>query len=191
MTDRYGNVIYEHEQPSDSFVWQFLVGLYVLMSDSYSQVWDTDGNGVYLSGQNTSYAHWAFSLAASGATKGLVVGSSGASVGIQQYAMQSLITDGSGEGQLSYGAQSFPVAPTIVYGEDEVTGKFEVQRVFTNNSGSGVSVRESGIYCQFPKYPSYSGYFMIVRDNFSQIIVSNGSTLTVTYRIIIELPVII
>ncbi len=82
----------------------------------------------------------------------------------------------------------------IEYGACEVSGlsvvnpnaSFIIRRLFTNNSGGDVTVRECGIYAGSSWSPSgYSGSFplCICRDVVSpDIVVANGEVLAVTYR---------
>jgi len=81
----------------------------------------------------------------------------------------------------------------IEYGSCEVSGlsvvnpnaSFIIRRLFTNNSGGDVTVRECGIYAGSSWSPSgYSGSFplCICRDVVSpDIVVANGEVLAVTY----------
>jgi hypothetical protein len=106
-------------------------------------------------------------------TAGILVGTSDTPVSITQYNLLGLIPNGTGAGQLSYGA-------TVV--EDLVTDTtyyFRVIRTFTNNSGGTITVREIGL---FLKITAQS--FMFARDvPTSPISVPNGSTLTIRYII--------
>jgi hypothetical protein len=104
---------------------------------------------------------------------GILVGTSDTPVSLGQYNLLGLIPNGTGAGQLSYGA-------TVV--EDlttDTTYYFRIIRTFTNNSGGTITIREIGL---FLKLTTQS--FMFARDvPPSPITVPNGSTLTLRYII--------
>jgi hypothetical protein len=104
---------------------------------------------------------------------GILLGTSDTPVSLAQYNLLGLIPNGTGSGQLSYGA-------TVV--EDLTIGAtyyFRIIRTFTNNSGASITVREIGLFLK-PHIYSY----MFARDvPPSPITVPDGSTLTVRYII--------
>jgi hypothetical protein len=104
---------------------------------------------------------------------GILVGTSDTPVSLAQTNLLGLIANGTGSGQLSYGA-------TVV--EDltiDTTYYFRIIRTFTNNSGASVTVREIGLFLK-PTAQS----FMFARDvPTSAISIPNGSTLTLRYII--------
>jgi hypothetical protein len=104
---------------------------------------------------------------------GILVGTSDTPVSLAQTNLLGLIANGTGAGQLSYGA-------TVV--EDltiDTTYYFKIIRTFTNNSGASITVREIGLFLK-PREWS----FMFARDvPTSPITIPNGSTLTLRYII--------
>jgi hypothetical protein len=105
-----------------------------------------------------------------------VAGTGTNAVTMTDYALQTLITHGSGAGQLSYGATTF--GPPTTSGK---TRYFEFQRSLMNNSGGDITVNEIGIYI-YPTSQSY--YYMFLRDVLSSgITLSNGQALTIRYRV--------
>jgi hypothetical protein len=104
---------------------------------------------------------------------GILVGTSDTPVSLAQTNLLGLIANGTGSGQLSYGA-------TVV--EDltiDTTYYFKIIRTFTNNSGASITVRELGLFLK-PREIS----FMFARDvPTSPITVPAGSTLTLRYII--------
>jgi hypothetical protein len=112
-------------------------------------------------------------------TGGIVVGSSDLPVSIGQFTLQSLISHGTGSGQLQYGAT------TVESLNKNSTWYFRIIRTFTNGSGATVTVREIGLYIRLG-YASSPYYYscMLARDvPTSAINVPNGSTLTLRYII--------
>jgi hypothetical protein len=109
--------------------------------------------------------------------RGLVVGTGTNAPTIDDFRLQSQIGHGTGSGQLQYSAVTFGAPST-----DGLLSQFTVTRDFANNSGAPVTVYEAGLYCR--AYPNADAYFCIVRDVISaRIVVNNGETLTLNYRI--------
>jgi hypothetical protein len=108
---------------------------------------------------------------------GLVVGSGTASNTVGTYALQSLISHGTGSGQLSYGSHTFEdlvVSGSTIY--------FRIIRTFTNNSGASITVNEIGLYARVQDSGGTARIFCIARDVLSTgVTVDNGKTLTVRY----------
>jgi hypothetical protein len=113
---------------------------------------------------------------------GIVVGSGTTANSTSTYALASLITNGTGTGQLQYGAMS--ISTVSVSGN---TMSFNLSRTFTNGSSGTVNVNEIGIYNRngglSGSTVSYT-YFASARDVLSatQAVAPNNS-LTVTYTI--------
>jgi hypothetical protein len=102
---------------------------------------------------------------------GILVGTSDTPVSLAQTNLLGLIANGTGSGQLSYGA-------TVV--EDltiDTTYYFRIIRTLTNNSGASITVREIGLFLKPNQYS-----YMLARDvPTSPITIPNGSTLTLRY----------
>jgi len=114
--------------------------------------------------------------APAGEVFGIIVGSSSSPVEIGDYYLASVITHGTGNGQLEYGDSTLE---TLSRG---ATYSFKVVRTFTNNSGADVVVREVGLVIEVCTKKDTRGYFLIARDIPSpEITVPNGKTLTLRY----------
>ena len=81
--------------------------------------------------------------AANDDTKGIVVGTGTNAVAGTDYALQTLIADGTGAGQLDYGLEAYstPTASATLV-------SFTHTRTFTNNSGGSITIQEVGFYIQ-------------------------------------------
>jgi len=110
------------------------------------------------------------------------VGGSDAVFSKNDYSLGSKISHGTGSGQLLYGASTFETVT-----DTDTTSYFRITRVFTNNSGASVTVKEIGIVIMHSivsDSTSYTAYFLIVRDVLtSPSSVPDGATLTVRYKI--------
>jgi len=107
---------------------------------------------------------------------GIRVGTSDDSVAINQHSLQAPIGQGIGAGQMEHFAQTFSF--TGVAGNQ---CSFVTQRVFVNNSGAPIAVRETAIYMTV-FYPTTAAYIMAARDLISED-VPDGGAVTVTYTI--------
>jgi hypothetical protein len=107
---------------------------------------------------------------------GIRVGTSNAAVAIGQNALQVPIVQGVGAGQMEHLAQTFNFV-----GVAGNQCSFETQRVFVNNSGAPIAVREAAIYMEV-YYPTTAAYIMAARDLISED-VPDGGSVTVTYTI--------
>lgn len=85
-------------------------------------------------------------------TRGIVLGSSDSPETFESFALSSIIPSGAAAGQLSYQAQ---INPEFIY--DAATGKYTIihRRIFNNNSGEPIIVKEIGWYRLFG-YHNYS-----------------------------------
>lgn len=107
---------------------------------------------------------------------GIRVGTSDAPVAINQHSLQAPIVQGLGAGQMEHLAQSF----TFI-GVAGNQCSFATQRVFVNNSGAPVAVRETAIYMTV-YYPTTAAFIMAARDLISED-VPDGGSVTVAYTI--------
>lgn len=85
--------------------------------------------------------NFAMNAAAGDVAKGIVVGTGTSAVTISDYALGTRIAHGNAASQLSYGAMSF-TNPTT----SGSTRSFTMERTFTNNSGSQITITELGLY---------------------------------------------
>ena len=72
-----------------------------------------------------------------------MVGTSATAVTIDDNALGALIADGSAVGELTHGTESISLG-TPSGAEESII----ISRLFTNDSGSGITVREVGLHCQ-------------------------------------------
>jgi len=115
---------------------------------------------------------------------GILVGTGTDAESINDYALASKITDGTGAGQLSYGATSFG-SPN----SDASNAWFTIERQFTNSSGGDITINEIGIASR--SYDSAYRYFLIARDKLtSGEVVADGTSKTITYTIKVAAPLL-
>ena len=110
---------------------------------------------------------------------GIVVGTGTNAVDVTDYALQTRIAHGSGGGQLQYSATTV-AAPTFVGS----TAELIFTRLFTNASGSTVTIEELGVYyyASIDASISVSNYLCGIRD-VATVAITNGTTLTLNYII--------
>lgn len=122
------------------------------------------------------------------AYKGIVVGSGAGGESFEDYALESVIPNGTSPGTLSY-IQS--ESPAVSYDGPSLTLTVTHARFFNNNSGAGVDVNEVGIYL-IGKAGS-SGIsnvtWMVARDKLvATVTVPDTGQLKVTYTISLTYP---
>lgn len=195
VKDKDGRVTERRVMRGKSFVRQFLELLFAQMSGSYTTgsgyayhqpvtyVRDIDGYIRPVTASIYYYGDIFDADAGVGVTGyGIVVGTGITAPNIDDYDLETLIANGSGVGQMSYGAMTFGL-PT----SDPTTSHFTLTRDFSNNSGATITVNEVGVRVRANvlKYNQSwaTAYFLIIRDVISGgIDVPNGQTLTVNYR---------
>jgi hypothetical protein len=109
---------------------------------------------------------------------GLVVGSSDTPNTVNTYTMGAIIPHGNSANQLYYGATSIE-NPTNPSGTNYWI--FRIIRIFTNNSGGSITVKEIGLIVKTSDSGGTARYFLIARDVISPVTVPAGATLTVRY----------
>ena len=193
VRDKNGKLIEKGKFPAKSWVGN-IVGLLSAILSMWSNMWSAYSTGMSradLTDVGGTARGISIGSAASGgnvvggcapagdATAGIVVGSSDTPVSLSQYSLGALIPNGTGSGQLLYGATN---VETLSKG---ATWLFRIVRTFTNSSGASVTIREIGLYVRLGKSDSpYYYSCMLARDvPTSPIIVPDGSTLTVRYII--------
>lgn len=116
------------------------------------------------------------------ANRGPVAGGGSAPVDIADFRLGALIPNGTGAGQLAYAATSF--SGIVV---DATSAQFTVSRIFNNQSGGPVTIREVGIHAQNNISGQIQHFFLIVRDLVSpaETVPSGGAaTLVYTVRVV-------
>lgn len=119
------------------------------------------------------------------ATVGIVVGTGAREEWFNAANMHAQVGSGNGAGQLLYSAQN-----AVVQAWDATTDKFTTThtRVFNNNSGGTIVVREVGIQGANTAAISVNP-FLMVRDLLAApVSVVNAAQLTVTYQISLTFP---
>jgi hypothetical protein len=170
LIDPKGRIVKRGKQPIKSWVKQWIQVLYAEFSNANTTFLDTSGIS-----RTINAAYFRADAGAGVTTHGIVVGSSDTPVTRDDYKLGSQIAHGSGTGQLMYGAMS--IDPPVAYSTGYLT---RLMRVFTNNSGGDVTVKEVGVVIL------YSGnlyYFLIIRDVLSTpVTIPNGYSWTVRYN---------
>lgn len=109
---------------------------------------------------------------------GIVIGSGDVAVALSDYALQSKISNGSGPGQLTYGAVTIP--------DVSETGnemEMKIRRFFGNYGSESVEFSEIGLYHEYI-YPA-NGYVMSMRDVLPlPVSIAPGEGCVVVYKII-------
>jgi len=110
-------------------------------------------------------------------TCGLRIGTGTSTPTPTQVVLDVAIVEGSGAGQMNHGATTVDV---ITIAGSDVT--FKVIRVFSNNSGGTITVKECAIYVYLWYNETTGATFMIARDLISPALdVPSGLTLTLRY----------
>jgi hypothetical protein len=111
-------------------------------------------------------------------SQGIVVGSSDTANTLDTYALGSKISHGTGSGQLLYSAMTFE---DIVNPSGNIL-QFRMTRVFTNNSGADITVKEMGLLTKGKDNTDNPRSFLIARDVLSTpITIPDGYSLTLRY----------
>jgi hypothetical protein len=121
--------------------------------------------------------------AGAGVLTGIVLGTGDTAFSINQYCLVTPIAHGNGATQMAHSA-STPVLTT--YNGGTKTWTSSSYRIFNNNSGSSITVKEVGLV------GTYGGYdFMFERSVLDPTVpVANGAQLTVTYEISMDFSAI-
>jgi hypothetical protein len=169
LRDPKGRIVKRGKQPIKSWVKAWIYYLYASFATTTINSLDITGTSRTISNN--------YSLNMNGSpgetARGIVVGTSDTPVTKDDYKLGSQIAHGNGTGQLMYGAVSWDT-PTA-YGTGYLIRGI---RVFTNNSGGDVTVKEIGCYACNGAY-----YFCIIRDVLTTpVTIPNGYSWTVRYN---------
>jgi len=180
VRDREGRIMRIEEAPSKSFILNFLylwwLNLNLNSSDNISVV-NCSGQQTTMSPQQPQ--GWFVSFANSSCPySGIQVGSGTSSPSASSPYLESLILNGTGSGQLSYGYNSV-TSPSISSNPGTIT----VTNTFTNNSGGSVTVGEVGLASTIYNSAATSAALLIHDVLSSAANVPNGGTITVTYTL--------
>ncbi len=183
LKDPQGRIVENRFEKSKSFVRQFLdllqstfygggprsAGFARTIYGGYGTLW-SDNRTFNANADAGSTAH------------GIIVGTSTIAPTINDFALGAQIGHGSGVGQLQYGNMAFGAVAT-----DSTSSHWTVTRDFANSSGGNVTVNEIGLSLTFHADVAGS-YYLCIRDVVSGgLVVPNGQTLTVNYRLIITI----
>ena len=170
--DKYGNILFQEEVPCDSLLRQFQQYWYARLTPKTEVVTDTGGSGRTVGSDDSQ----AVTAAVTNDNYGILVGSNNTAVVIDDYGLNTKIAHGSGAGELEYGL-------TIVTNNETASEDYVmVSRIFTNTSGGDVTVREAGLCTLATPY-----YFLIAREVITEQVLANTETLTINYKIKIQL----
>ena len=112
-------------------------------------------------------------------TNGIVVGTGTGAESFEDYALGTIVANGTGAGQLSYAAQE---TTTAAYTAGTKTWASTLIRYMNNNSGGAIVVGEAALYVSC--YMDSSYYAMLARDLIDPTVsVADTAQLKVTYTI--------
>lgn len=153
----------------NSVVQAYIALLTVQFSSSSLSIRDINNNNntVYPSSDNL-YIGAAINVD----TFGIVVGSGTDSVTINDYKLQSKILQGVGAGLLQYSAMEFPSR----YSVDSTKAFTSFRRLFTNLSGSSITINELGVYTR-----SYANKTYCIERTLYNSVLADEEALSVTY----------
>jgi hypothetical protein len=121
---------------------------------------------------------WAINAPAGSSEYGVKVGAGDTPNSLLTYGLASPIIHGTASGQLLYGTHT--IESVINPSGNDLT--FRITRVFTNNSGAPVTVKEIGISTKRQDGGGTARTFLFVRDILpSPTSVPDGATLTIRY----------
>ncbi len=175
VRDQNGKLVSRERRRARSMLGNWYRILYAQMSFTTCSLVGTNGID---RGASWEQDNWKFKAVADEDYIGIVVGTGTTAVTIDDYKLATQIMHGTGSGQMRHLA-STPGSPSVAGSNCD----FLTSRVFLNNSGGSITVRESGIYCRC-KGPTYYSYACIVRDVFdTPQAVSNDGTTTKIYTL--------
>ena len=210
VKDKDGKIIKVHKQHSHSFVSNFLAIIASTLASSYFQSINNTTYGYFFILTNGSYAQYnpdtyVFNALlnlndkANDSTYGIVVGTGTATPTPNDYALGNQIQNGTGNGQLVYGAHTINPAPvsngSISWyttttppssGLLPVSGNttsWQISRTFQNQSGASITVSEVGLITE--TFTGTEGVFALLAHDLlsSPITIPNNAVLTIVYTI--------
>jgi hypothetical protein len=207
--DKNGVLTFDDVQRGHSWTRNFWNNLFGTIADAAASGSNTFGAG-YLSskipagtifynalycgcrGPNGAHTILGFGFHNNGAnsTFGIVVGTGDTAFSVEQVVLVTQIAHGNSATQLAHNAM---IAPVTAYTAGSKTWKNTATRIFNNNSGSSITVKECGLYSQPMSIGDTGGQrtLMIERSVLSPTVaVANGAQLTVTYEISMDFSAI-
>ncbi len=185
IKDRDGEVIHRTvRRPSRSYIqgWEWLICAQFLGSSNPSTAL---GPVMDVTGTNRNLRTCGIPFRCNGLAAtpdpGIRIGTSDAPVMINQHGLQAIISQGVGVSMVEHQAQTYFF--TGVVGNQ---CSFLTSRVFVNNSGALINVRETGLYMTGYDSGTQGRTFMVARDLISEDVPDGGSvTITYTVRILV------
>jgi hypothetical protein len=192
IRDRNGKLLERKQFKSHSWLKQFIQ----ILKGEFATSCNGSGNGnvnindesgtarSYPYHTNTSCPTYLMNLSTLGAigdvTQGIIVGSGDTPNSLTTYSLASKIAHGTGNGQLYYGSETVE----DVTNPSGMDLQFRIIRIFTNNSGASVTVKEIGLLVKKEDASVNLRSFLIVRDVLvSPLSIPDGATMTVRYII--------
>lgn len=161
-----------------SFVIQFLEFIrWMFLGTGTRSATATDGSEdtIYYS-VTQGNPHFRADAGAGDSTYGVVVGTGDTAETNTDYRLVTQLTEGVGVGNITYGTTSI-AAPAVVGPNVDL----EINRSFTNLTGSSIGVKEAGIYVKYTITPNYH---CIIRDVLAGTVnVPDKCSLTVYYTL--------
>lgn len=182
VRDKNGKIKYIEEAPSKSFILNFLYVWWLCFNlNTSDSVSTTNSSGSETSMTTTQPMGW-YNWVNGGAKpySGIQVGSGTSSPSASSPYLESLISSGTGSGQLSYGSDSV-TSPSTSSDPGEIT----ITKTFTNSSGGSVTVGEIGLAPQIrnDSTSTYEAALMVHDVLSSAVSVPNGGSITITYTL--------
>ena len=176
VRDKNGKVISRQKDEAHSFLVQYNELLAACFAGVGVTIKDTGGTDRTIDAEYTSFN---LNAAIGVVLRGIRVGTGSTAVAVGDYALETAIAEGTGAGQLSYQAQTYPINVTV--SDPDCT--FELKRIIENHSNGTIVVTEIGIYVRCRGDPSATSYYLcIARDVLgSSVSVPVGGTITVIY----------
>jgi len=174
VKDKKGKVLKRLKRKAHSFVGNFIRCLAVQFASGKEAITDTGG---ITRNPWASYLNLKANAGSGDDNFGIQVGTGTNAVSINDNALLTKITHGTGSGQLQYGAVTFGATSC-----DASKCECTITRDFANGSGGDITVNELGLVLQM--YDGDTQNYLVARDVVSGgISVPNGQTLTVNYKI--------
>jgi hypothetical protein len=188
LKDRDGKVVKRFKRKSDSWLRGFIAILRAYMMQRYSasvttvNITDETGNARTMpdtvSPSPISVVYLCTNGDSGDVSQGIAVGTSDTANSLTTYTLGSKISHGTGSGQLIYSPMTF----------EDITNpsngilQFRMTRVFTNNSGADITVKEMGLLAKIIDSTGNPRSFLFARDVLSTAItIPDGYSLTLRY----------
>jgi len=147
-----------------------------------TSITDTGGTTVNFPDHSSDYGYYTHMSTLGGAgddSQGIVVGTGTSANTTTTYALSTKIANGTGSGQLQYGAMT--VNDVVASGN---TLYFLMTRTFTNISGASITVNEVGIQCKCYAAGASTHTLLLARDVLTNgVTIPNGGSATFQYTI--------